>query len=403
MVNTRELKSLSNDELLRRLFDVLKQSRRVESELVAHIAEVDERRLYAREATPSMFMYCIEVLHLSEPEAYLRIHVARATRKHPVLLTMLADGRLHLSGIAELAPHLDKLDGSTRDNVLKRATHKTKAEVKELVAELSPKPDVQPFIRKKPVMKPKEKSDGRLRPDEVPPSPNREAPAQAPPSSPPPEREPAKAPERSNVEPLAPARYKVQFTASAELKEKLERLAALMPGKDLAEVVELAVTEKLERVEAKRFGKVKNPRKSVEEVVTSPDSRHIPDPVKRAVCERDQYRCTFVSKDGRRCSAREWLEFHHDDPYALGGDASVENIRLLCHSHNAYMAELDFGEEKMRRYRRRRSSSGDRVGEPAPVFGLRLDEVLLASSSDLIAASMRQSHEANNQPRRSPK
>ena len=55
MKKMEELKSLSDDELLRRLSDVLKQSRRVESVLVAHIAEVDARRLFAREASPSMF------------------------------------------------------------------------------------------------------------------------------------------------------------------------------------------------------------------------------------------------------------------------------------------------------------------------------------------------------------
>ena len=47
-----------------------------------------------------MHAYCIEVLHLSEPETALRIHVARASRKHPMLLEMLRDGRIHLSGIA---------------------------------------------------------------------------------------------------------------------------------------------------------------------------------------------------------------------------------------------------------------------------------------------------------------
>jgi len=44
-----------------------------------------------------MFAYCTEVLHLSE--AYLRITAARASRRYPLLLSMLADGRLHLSGI----------------------------------------------------------------------------------------------------------------------------------------------------------------------------------------------------------------------------------------------------------------------------------------------------------------
>ncbi len=98
MENKHTLQSLSDDELLRRLTELLQNSRRVEAELIAHIAEVDRRRLYARYAS-SLFVYCAEVLHLSEAEAYLRIEVARASRKYPVLLEMLADGRLHLSGI----------------------------------------------------------------------------------------------------------------------------------------------------------------------------------------------------------------------------------------------------------------------------------------------------------------
>ena len=94
------LESLSDGELLRRLTGLLGQSRRAEADLVAHIGEVDRRRLFVREACPSMFAYCTEVLHLSEHEAYLRITVARAAREHPVLLVLLADGRLHLAGIA---------------------------------------------------------------------------------------------------------------------------------------------------------------------------------------------------------------------------------------------------------------------------------------------------------------
>ena len=77
MNNIDELKSLSDDELLHRVSDLLAQSRRVEWVLVAHIAEVDARRLYAREASPSMIHYCMDVLHLSEGEAYRRIAAAR--------------------------------------------------------------------------------------------------------------------------------------------------------------------------------------------------------------------------------------------------------------------------------------------------------------------------------------
>jgi hypothetical protein len=123
-MHDKDLKSLSDDELLACLSQVLKDSRRCESMLIAHIAEVDARRLYAREACPSMHKYCTDVLHLSDAEAYFRITAARASRRFPVLLTMLEDGRIHLSGIEALAPHLDGLDRAARDAVLARATHK---------------------------------------------------------------------------------------------------------------------------------------------------------------------------------------------------------------------------------------------------------------------------------------
>jgi hypothetical protein len=108
MIQKRSLESISDDELLDRLAKLLDRSRRVESELVAHIGEVDRRRLYAREAVPSLFSYATYILHLSEHEAYLRITAAGASRSYPLLLDMLADGRLHLSGVAKLAPHLTK-------------------------------------------------------------------------------------------------------------------------------------------------------------------------------------------------------------------------------------------------------------------------------------------------------
>jgi len=94
------LKSLRDEDLLRQLSQLVRQSRGVEADVVAHIGEVELRRLYAREACSSMFEYCRRALGLRENEAYLRITVARAARENPALLDMLRDGRLHLSGIA---------------------------------------------------------------------------------------------------------------------------------------------------------------------------------------------------------------------------------------------------------------------------------------------------------------
>jgi hypothetical protein len=345
MPQVNPLHSLSDDELLQGLSEILQQSRRVEADLVAHIGEVDERRLYAREACSSMFVYCTEVLHLSEAEAYFRIAAARAARKYPMLLVMLREGRLHLSGIAILAPHLTE---ENCERVLARAASKSKRQIEELVAEISPKPDAPAVMRKLPPRP--ATAPVQLCPERVePPSPALPAP-----------------PASARTEPLAPERYKVQFTANREFRDKLERLQALMQ-EGLAAVIEAAVTEKLERLEAKRYAQTRTPRKSLEQADISPRSRYIPAAVRRAVWKRDGGQCGFVDEKGRRCTERRGLEFHHHDPFGRGGAHDPDTIGLRCRTHNAYLAEQDYGKEVMDKYRRR----ADRVSEPAPALQAR--------------------------------
>jgi len=48
---------------------VAQHSRCNDADLVAHVGEIDARRLYARFAVSSMFAYCTELLHLSEHES----------------------------------------------------------------------------------------------------------------------------------------------------------------------------------------------------------------------------------------------------------------------------------------------------------------------------------------------
>jgi 5-methylcytosine-specific restriction endonuclease McrA len=382
MEEKQSLRWIPDDELLQRLAALMGQSRRVEVDVVAHIAEVDERRLYARAAFPSMFVYCTDALRLSEQEAYLRIAVARASREHPTLLTMLADGRLHLTAIAKLAPHLTP---ENRDALLERATHRSKHQLEELIAEIAPRLDVPGTVRKLP-----ERATGpmRLGPDRVAAAEPAALPdgasgspeasdaqdatgaASAPPASRP---VVAFRVSPSVVQPLSPGRYKVQFTAGAEFHRKLERLRSLMgsrvPDGDLAAVIEQAVTEKLERLEARRFARPRpsrkgttetNPSPSAPKIPTererrrdgSPSSRHIPAAVRRAVYQRDGGRCRYVDELGRRCKERDQLEFHHRHPFGLGGEHSVANLALMCRAHNAYLAQCDYGLEAMARHRR---------------------------------------------------
>ncbi len=115
------------------------------------------------------------------------------------------------------------------------------------------------------------------------------------------------------------------------------------PTGDVAAVIEAAVTEKLARLERRRSAATERPRKSLAQTDITPSSRHVPAAVRRSVNVRDGGQCAYRDDQGRRCSARVWLEFHHRLPYGYGGDHSVGNMSLLCKAHNRYLEEIDYG------------------------------------------------------------
>src|SRR5262249_24044787 len=120
-----------------------------------------------------------------------------------------------------------------------------------------------------------------------------------------------------------------------------------------------AVSEKLARLEARRFAKTQAPRKEIVSQSTRQSrSRYIPAAVRRAVYARDGGRCRYVDSQGRRCAARDHLAFHHRRPYGYGGEHDAENLCLMCRTHNAYLAEIDYGKEHFRDRAARLVASG---------------------------------------------
>ncbi|MEO5989900.1 MAG: HNH endonuclease, partial [Candidatus Eisenbacteria bacterium] len=105
-MKTCSLSHLADHVLLRDLKSLVARDRATTAELLAHLAEVDERRLYLPAAYSSMYLYCVQELHMSEDAAFRRIRVARAARRFPTILAALADGRLNLTSVLLVAPHL---------------------------------------------------------------------------------------------------------------------------------------------------------------------------------------------------------------------------------------------------------------------------------------------------------
>jgi hypothetical protein len=226
------------------------------------------------------------------------------------------------------------------------------------VAELDPHPDVTASVRKVPVRTPAASLSERPAQSLLPASttPAGPAPAGAPAIATPTTAPPTTAPpsqRRPIVLPSAPERYRVQFTIGPQAHEKLRRLQTLLrreiPSGDPGLIFERAVEMLLDKVERSKLGKVARPRKraairsGTDTASAAPSDRHVPNEIKRAVGQRDGGRCAFVSAGGNRCNERSYLEFHHLQPFALGGPATVENISLRCRAHNQYEARLIFG------------------------------------------------------------
>ena len=231
------LRHLSDDELVARVKELTVHERTTTAELVAHLAELDTRDVHLRLGYGSLFTYCRDALALSEHEAYNRIEVARAARRFPVILERLVEGSVNLTTVRLLAPHL------TPDNharVLESARGKRKVEVEEIVAALSPRPDVSSTIRRLPASRPRLAPTLPSSPDE--PAPTPMAIAQKAPS---PLRSTSGA-RSAELTPLSPGRYRIQVTIGAETLEKLrlakDMLRHAVPSGDEAAILDRALT-----------------------------------------------------------------------------------------------------------------------------------------------------------------
>ncbi len=278
--------------------------------------------------------YCTRVLHLAEHAAYNRIEAARAARRFPTILIMLADGRLHLSAVRLVAPHLT--DGNHLE-VLREASHKSKREVEEFVARLRPKPDTPSSLRKLPTPHVSVKASRETVASQVDIGSQTSIPSVSAIDT---MSRPA---ERPRIEPLAPERYKVQFTVSRETYDKLREAQDLLrhrlPGGNPAAIFDRALTLLLDHLKKQKLAATNRPRSTPS---TTTKSRHVPAAIRRTVWARDGGRCRFEGPAGR-CGETGRLEFHHVVPYACGGPTVAGNLELRCAAHNRYEAEQWFG------------------------------------------------------------
>src|SRR3990172_9012086 len=145
-------------------------------------------------------------------------------------------GSVTLTTVGLLAPHLT---AENHRDLLERAWGKSKRAVEELLAALAPQPPVPAVVRRLPTPRFSSAASALTA------------------APPPPQGRPA------TVAPVAPARYKVQFTATAETYEKLRLAQDLLrhqiPDGDLDQVLSRALTALLEQLARERFAATDRP------------------------------------------------------------------------------------------------------------------------------------------------
>ncbi len=342
-----DVRKLSDPALRERCTTLVARDRLTTAELLDCIAEVDARKLYLADGYPSLFAWCVAAHRMSESTAAMRIQAARAARRFAGVLRAVAEGRLHLSAVCILAPHLraenaaelvEAGSGLARRELEAWLAVRFAPSILQQAACSSPAVEPGPLAALPPSCEPTAGESYQPPPVEVDHSPRV-------PSEPLRPGSPALVPHSVLTIALPPA-----------VREKFDRakclLARVAPAGDLgAEVLDRALDLLIAQEERRQFAAVGRPRTKPATRRQTLRARTVPAEVRRAVIARDGRQCSYRAPDGRRCSARSRLEFDHVVPLSRGGTATAENTRVLCDRHNQYEAERVLGREFMRRKR----------------------------------------------------
>lgn len=312
-----DLVTLSDETLLGKVQALAETERFTLIDFLIHLGELDHRRdACQRLGYSSIFSYLTRHIGYAECDAMRRVRAARAARRFPSILGMIARGELHLVGISMISPLL------TPENyreILGQVHRKTHREIEQFVAQRS-LPAAEPHDR------------ARALPPAIQRNPSAEkttddfllettlSPI------------PVELPEET--------RRVFTFAGSEELHKNWLQARDLLRHKFPQGKMEEIFGEALQRLLAQELPGKATQRKANP---AASGSRRVPRRVKDAVWRRDGGRCSFMGPTGIQCGETGWLEYDHKAPWALGGKSEADNIRLLCRSHNQAEGRRHFG------------------------------------------------------------
>ncbi len=310
------LKSLSDQALLAATAKLAHEERELLIAVLAHLREIERRRLFCDLGFSSLHAYAVKHLKYSDDQAARRINAMRLIKDLPDVAEKVQSGKLSLSNAssAQTFSKRTAMSPEKKRELVKKLEDKSTREAEREMAAISPQ-----AVRKDSVRSVSEKT------------------------------------------------VEIRFSAPRELEAKLSHLRGILahkfPHLTLAELVEkladLGLSEwnpaKTVRPIKTRAGLLHSTEGASNQEATEGASTRkvaaetaaqtgtISNSTRREVWRRDRGECV-------NCGSQHAVEVDHCLPRSHGGAGTIENLRLLCRKCNQRAAIKILGLKKMEQH-----------------------------------------------------
>jgi hypothetical protein len=267
------LKHLTDRALIEDTKVLVLKEREVLVKLLHHLKEIDNRKLYSDLGFSSLFVYMTKGLGYSESAAGRRIQAARLLKSHPEIETKIENGSLNLTNLNQVAFAFKNESVKNQKDFLAKIEGMTSVETKKEIF--------------------KEVGSNPLK--------------------------------KESIKVNSSSTFELKITIDEETNELIKELRGLSQNQELNTLIKEALKTQIELKKKKKF--------AVTEKITKPT------PASGAILQRtptrQQKREVFNrDKTCQKCGTIHYLNFDHLRPWALGGNTSIENLRILCENCN---------------------------------------------------------------------
>lgn len=310
------LRALSDKDLLLNTKKLVARERKLFTETIHHLQEIQRCRLFSDLGCRSLWDYCMKHLGYSESQVKRTTDATKLIQEIPEVEAIIEQGDLSLSNVVAAQVHFRSeekigapLSVVEKLEVIESLKNKSAREGEKILAE---KASAEP------------------------------------------------APVKDKIRRVTAKISEVKFGADDNLLENMEAVKGLLahkhPRLNTKELMEIVFEMARDSLDPAR--KVRAEKKTAGEKVEVPKTLPPTSAVKREAVGERKYisvkikREVWKEADSKcvKCKSNYALETDHNTPVSLGGSSSIENLRLLCRNCNQRAAIKKLGQKRMDQY-----------------------------------------------------